>query len=381
MNAPFPAIDAAAAQRPLRRVMAWGTADRDKPRNRILLDALRDADFELQEVHADVWAGVADKSRLGRAARLARYLRLVLVYPKLLIQFLLAPRPDALVVGYPAQLDVSMLWPAAKLRRVPILMDLFISIYDTTVHDRALTRPGSLKARLLWGMEWLACRAADRVIIDTAAHARYVEELFDLPAGSVGHVAVGAEIAKFERLPRRAKAGRPRLLFYGQLIPLHGIETILAAACSDRGQAFDWTIIGDGQDASKVAAALGPSGPRHVHWIKWVPYAELPHWIAQSDICLGIFGTSRKAASVVPNKVFQCLASGRHVVTRASLALAELPADAGLTMVEPGSPDRLLDGIEAALAAGCPEPSSHLVNHFSADRLGSQMIRYLEGLQ
>lgn len=363
------------------RVLCWGTGDKGKPRNRILLAALKSAGVEVTEIHQDVWAGIEDKSQLRGPDKMRRYVRWIAAYPRLLLKFLAGPAPDAIVLTYPAQVDALVIWPAARMRNVPILMDLFISLYDTSVVDRQLARPGSLKARLLWLLEWLAIRAADRTIVDTAAHARYIEELFRLPEGSIGNVPVGAEIGDFPQLPQSSANGRPQILFYGQLIPLHGIETVLEAAISARGMAFDWTIVGSGQDAPKVAAMLGESAPSHIRWLSWVPYAELTGWIAKSQICLGIFGGSRKSASVIPNKVYQALASGRHVVTRKSPAMNELPADPGLTLVEPESADALLDGIETALRTGCSAPSRELVESFSLAKIGSSLASTIDDLR
>lgn len=42
---------------------------------------------------------------------------------------------------------------------------------------------------------------------------------------------------------------------------------------------------------------------------------ELPGLIAGHDVCLGIFGTSRRALSVVPTEVYQAAAAGCAVVT------------------------------------------------------------------
>lgn len=365
------------------RIIWWGTSDKGKPRNRILLSALRGAGADVTEIHHDVWNDVEDKSQLSGWQRALRYVRWLAAYPALLLRFLAAPKPDAVMLGYPAQVDLLVLWLAARLRGVPILMDLFISIYDTTVVDRGLARPESLKARLLWALEWLACRAADRVIIDTQAHARYVEELFRLPPGSVGSVPVGVEEGHFQHQPPARPGARPRVLFYGQLIPLHGIEAVLEAALSTRGQAYDWVIIGSGQDAGKVKAALGEVPPGHVTWLPWAPYADLNQWIARSDVCLGIFGGSRKAASVVPNKLYQSLSCGRHVVTRASPAIDELVAGGGegVTLVDAESSEALLDGIEAAVRMGCPPPSSAMLNSFSAERIGARLIEHIHALQ
>lgn len=365
------------------KILLWGTSDKGKPRNRILLSALRSAGADVAEIHYDLWKGIEDKSRLTASHRFLRYARWIAAYPRLLLRFMTAQKPDALVLAYPAQVDVLVIWLAAKLRGVPILMDLFISIYDTTVVDRELAQPRSLKARLLWWLEWLACRAADRVITDTGPHARYIEELFRLPPGAVGSVPVGVEAEHFQPQPPARPGARPRILFYGQLIPLHGIGTVVEAALSSRGKAFDWIIIGSGQETPKLASALGKEPPSHVRWIDWAPYPELNDWIRRSDICLGIFGKSRKAASVVPNKVYQSLSCGRHVVTRASPALDELLSgnDKGITLVEAESSEALLDGIEAAVREGCPPPSPALVGEFSSERIGSRLIHYLEGLR
>lgn len=358
------------------KVLLWGTCDKGKPRTRILLEGLRAAGAEITEVHRDVWSGVEDKSQLGALARAGRYLAWIAAYPGLLARFAAAPRPDVVFLAYPAQIDALVLWAAARLRRIPVAMDLFISLYDTAVIDRGLTGRGSPKARLIRGLEWLACRAADRVLIDTGPHARYIEELFALPADSVGSVPVGAETGDFPRQPPVQPGERPRILFYGQLIPLHGIRTVLDAALSERGRNFDWVIIGSGQETPVVEARLGSASPAHVTWKRWVPYEELAGEIRNSDLCLGVFGTSRKAASVVPNKVYQCLASGRHVVTRASPAMDELApdGDSGLTLVEAGSADALLDGIEASMARGFLPASADLAASFSIETIGQRLL-------
>ncbi len=365
------------------KVLLWGTSDKGKPRNRILPDALRAAGAEVSEIHHDLWQGIEDKSQLRASQRALRYIRALAAYPVLLLRFMTAPRPDAIYLAYPAPIDALVIWPAARLRGVPILLDLFLSIYDTTIVDRVLAKPGSLKARLLWGIEWLACRAADRVILDTGPHARYIEELFHLPAGTVGNVPVGVEADRFPRHPPARPGTRPRILFYGQLIPLQGIDTVLKAALSSRGEAFDWVIIGSGQDSEKLTSALGDKGPSHMTWIDWVPYSELNAWIGRSDICLGVFGRSRKAGSVVPNKAYQCLSSGRHVVTRASPAMDELLSgtEPGITLVEAGSSEALLDGIEAAIHQGCPPPSPALLDRFSSETIGTRLIDYLRALR
>jgi len=117
------------------------------------------------------------------------------------------------------------------------------------------------------------------------------------------------------------------VLFYGQFIPLHGIGTIIEAARLLRYAPIQWTLVGRGQEAPRIRAMLAEDPLSALHWVEWVPYDQLDEWIKRADVCLGIFGTSEKAASVIPNKVFQIVASGLPLVTRDSPAIRELLTD------------------------------------------------------
>lgn len=323
------------------RVVFWGTCDLGKPRNRILLRGLRENGVEVVPCHADVWGGVEDKSQVaGSGRRLRLLLRWLLAYPGLLLRYLRLPRHDAVLVGYLGQLDVLLLRPFA---RAPVVWDAFLSLYDTVVQDRALLSPRNPLARLLFAWEWLACRAADRVLLDTRAHAAWFAETFRLAPDRVEAVPVGAEPEAFPFAgPLPAPGPRVRVLFYGQLIPLHGVDTILRAARLVRAEGFDWTLIGDGQEGETVRRMLDEEPLPRLEWVRWVPYEELAERIRGADVCLGIFGASGKAARVIPNKVYQVLSVGRPLITRDGPAVRELlQEEPGLHLVPPADPEAL----------------------------------------
>jgi glycosyltransferase involved in cell wall biosynthesis len=310
------------------RVLSWGTCDFGKPRARILRDGLRALGVQVDEIHTDVWRGVEDKSQLsGFLARIGITLRWLAAYPRLLWKLARAPKPDLLLVGYPGALDVLLARPIARWRGIPVAWDAFMSLYDTVVDDRKMLAPRSLRARWLQRLERRAFRCADFAFMDTATHARRMETLFGLPDGSLGAVPVGVEVQHFMRpaTEREHIPGAPlKVLFYGQFIPLHGVATIVEAARMLRDQAIDWTLVGRGQDAAKIRAMLDADPLPRLAWIDWVPYDELAGYIAAADLCLGSFGDSAKAASVIPNKVYQALAMGRPILTRESQAIREL---------------------------------------------------------
>ncbi len=368
----MPSAQTASSQRPLD-VLVWGTCDLGKPRTRLMLAALERSGAELTQIHAPVWEGVDDKSVIGKGAALKRGLRWLAAYPGLIWRLLRAPRPDVIVVGYLGQLDVLVLWPFARLRGVPVVWDAFLSLHDTIVADRRKLGPRHPLARLIRAWEWLACRAATRVVLDTEAQADLFRDTYRLPPDKVTSAFVGAEATAFPALPPRDPETRAKVLFYGQFIPLHGIATIVEAARLAGDRPIDWEVIGTGQMAGEIRDNLAADPPAALDWVEWVPYPELAQRIAGADVCLGVFGTSDKAGRVIPNKVFQILSAGRPLVTRDGPGIRELvPAGApGIGLVPPGDPAALLTAVELLLAeAPCP-PDLHaeLRARFSLDAL------------
>jgi glycosyltransferase involved in cell wall biosynthesis len=326
------------------KVLYWGTYDTGKPRNRILLRGLKECGVQVSECHYDLWSGVEDKSQIrGVWQKIIFFLKWLCSYPKLILQFFQVEKPDVIVVGYLGHVDVIVIWLFAKVRRTPVVWDAFISLYDTVVIDRKLIGQNNPLAILLFAWEWLACRAADLVILDTHAHAQFFVEQFGLSREKVRSVFVGVEPEKFPRnstdtgcLDRKFTT----VLFYGQFIPLHGIETIVEAARILKDENINWVLIGKGQEALKIQKLLDESSLEKLTWKDWVEYESLISYIHQADICLGIFGESPKASRVIPNKVYQILASGKPLITRISPAIKELLSEKtpGVILVPAASP-------------------------------------------
>jgi len=337
---------------PPLRVLAWGTYDLSKPRVRILLRALREVGTEVTECHADVWGETVDKSQIkGLKSRLLFLLRWLSAYPRLLWCWFRQPKPDVVFIGYLGQVDVLILWPFAKLRGTPIVWDAFLSLYNTVIEDRKMFSSKHPVARLLYALEWLSCRAADRVVLDTRAHADYFVERFKISREKTDAVFVGAEVDKFQALEQSRDPQQPfTVLFYGQFIPLHGIPTIIKAARLLKNEDIRWVLIGKGQEEMLVRAMLDEQPLDKLEWIRWVEYEKLIDHIARADVCLGIFDDGQKASRVIPNKVFQIFAAGRPLITRESPAIYELAQgpQAGVYLVSPNDPDALADAVRRA---------------------------------
>lgn len=306
------------------RVLAFGTYERDYPRNAQVAACLRRAGVEVVERHVPVWEGQEHKWDVGPRSAL----RLAAAQARLLVP----PRGgfDVVRVGYPGHLDMAAAKLAARGR--PIVFDPLVSLSDSFVADRGRFAPGSAPARALEWIDRSALRAADLVVADTETHADFLAELAGIPRERVAVCLVGAEERLFRPAPS-PQAATPRpgpftALFVGKLIPLHGLETIVAAA--RLAPEIRFRVIGSGQLESALADA-----PANVERVAWVPYNELPAEQWRAGCVLGVFGTSAKAGRVIPNKAFQALACGAPLVTGGTEGARELLADGVSALLVP----------------------------------------------
>jgi glycosyltransferase involved in cell wall biosynthesis len=112
------------------------------------------------------------------------------------------------------------------------------------------------------------------------------------------------------------------VLFYGRFLPLHGTDTIVEAA-GILGERPQVVMIGSVPERAAAEARARAAGTRIV-WRDDVPLAALPAELEAAAVVLGVFGPGRKAAMVVPNKVYQAAAVGRPLVTRDGPGLREV---------------------------------------------------------
>lgn len=239
--------------------------------------------------------------------RLARALR----------EAIAARRPRCVVVPYPGHGVVATVRATTD---VPVVLDLFLSAYDTVVEDRRVVEPGSLAASWLQNVDRRACANADLVLLDTPANAAYVAELTGLPAERFGWMPVGDPDAPNAPAPFRTPIdGRLRVLFFGTGVPLHGLSVLIDAVAE--APAIDLVLVGG--TANERADAVRRLGDRLALEPMFVDRARLQQLLDECHLVAGVFGASSKTQRVVPFKVVHALAAGRPVLT------ADTPAMCG----------------------------------------------------
>jgi glycosyltransferase involved in cell wall biosynthesis len=322
------------------RLLWIGTYESDYPRTRVLVSGLRQLGVEVVECHRPVWELTRHKAgRFLSPARLPCTAgRFAAAWTALALEQRRIGPVDAVVAGYPAQLDAPFAAACARARQVPLVVDAMISLSDTLLGDRR--RVGKLAGASLERLDRLAVRRADMLMTDTESHAAYFVSQLGAGRKQTAVVPVGAEPELFPPTPQ--PQGEVRALFYGKLSPLHGLETVIAAARMPGVPPL--RLLGDGQLRPWLEAELVLDRPPGLQHLNWVPYERLGAELEAASICLGIFGASEKARRVVPNKVYQAMAVGRPIVTADTPAARELLRDDESAILVPA-------GDAAALAA------------------------------
>ena len=311
-------------------VLWWGRFDASYSRNRILRKLFGELGWQVRDFHPTF-------SSMGDWEARLRWL----------------PKADLVWVPCFRQRDLAAASRWARRYGIPLIFDPLISAYDKQVDERGKLSADSLRAKRLLAWEQALFQRADRIVADTPAHADYYARVLGVESRKLDVVYVGAEEAKFRPgpLPPERSEEPQEALFYGSFIPLQGPQVVVEAAMLYTGPPVKWVLLGQGPLRSVCEERA--RGLEAVRFEDWLPYERLPERIQRADILLGVFGITPKAGRVIPNKVFQSLASGRVVVTRSAAAYPEalLAGDSnGLEWVPAGDAQALADRV--AVLAG-----------------------------
>jgi len=335
------------------KICYFGTYEREYPRNRVVIDALRTAGMDVVECHIPVWELTRHKtgrffhplSLLSLAGRIAGgYLRLAARFLRM------AGGIDLVVVGYIGQLDVLLVRTLMVFRGPNrLVFNPLVSLYDTLIDDRGLFAPGSLPARLLFALDRSAFRRSDRILLDTNVHIDYISDKFSIDRSRFERLFVSADESVFKARREKPEEEPFVVLFVGKFIPLHGLDHIIRAAGLLRDDSrIRFRIVGTGQLYDQIMDLCRRLKIDNIEFIDWIPYRDLPREMSRAHVCLGIFSRGGKTARVIPNKVFQGLAVGLPVITGDTPASRELIAgDRDAILVPVGQPAELARAIRS----------------------------------
>jgi len=248
---------------------------------------------------------------------------------------------DLCFVGFYGQ---PLALAASLTQRAPVILDAFVSTYDTLCEDRQVFSTRSLGGRLGFWVDHASCCRAAHVITDTEASADYLARTFGLVREGLSAVPVGCDETIFSPRSAERVADRFEVFHYGAFLPLHGGEVIVRAAallrdCPD----VHFTLGGDGPLRRQTAALAQDLALDNVSFPGWIPFEQLPTYIARADVCLGgHFSTIPKAQRVVATKTYQFIAMARPTIVGDGAATREaFEPGRHVLAVPPGDPRAL----------------------------------------
>ena len=248
---------------------------------------------------------------------------------------------DTVFVGFSPQLIMPIWW--WKFKKNTVVIDFFISVYDTMAFDRKKVTPKSMAGRFC---KWIDCRTiknANHIIADTKAHGKYFSSEFGADMNTIEVLYIVADDKIYYRRPQKKKKedeGKFVVVYFGSILPLQGIDVIIKAAAKLKNRDdIKFYIVGPVKD-EKV--------PENVVNIPWLSQKELAEYIAMSDLCLaGHFNKhNNKANRTIPGKAYIYELMGRPMILGDNPATHELFEEDGKHFfVEMSNPQALADKI------------------------------------
>jgi glycosyltransferase involved in cell wall biosynthesis len=361
------------------------------PRYNNLLQGLRDADVRIIECNHEMAGGSEDRLRSVKNPINAFLfgLRLLSSYLIITIKYLKSPSADAILVGYPGYFHVhfARFLKLIKNRDAILIFDIFFSLYDTLVNDRKLIGDASFISKAVHRLEKSSLQASDIVLVDTITHGNTIAEEYGIGKNKLKRIFVGSSFGPpHSPIEIDTQPVDFKVLFIGTYIPLHGIDVILKAAGKlgpDKDIRF--VLVGKGQLRNEMEMLARNLELKNVDFEDWVPTSQLAEKIRSFDLSLGIFGTTKKARSVIPIKVFDICAAGMPVVSADTPAMREAFVHReSAFMVPPGDHNKLAEAIlelktdhklRERLAKGANDLARSV---FSTQKTGAELIEAVD---
>ena len=327
-----------------RRVLWWGRFDPGYSRNRVYISLFRKLGWKVDFFFVKVWPRFGDVEAFFRG-----------------LQF--RAKPDLVWVPVARQRDVLAACRWAHRRNIPVIFDPMISAWDKKVLEQLKWKAEEPRAKKLLAREKKMMAAPDIVCWDTSCHVDFCAQYLDVPRDRLRVLLTGTDESVFkpqeclsegvgsggvDNSPNHPITQSPtfRVLYHGAYLPLHGTEYIVEAARMTQDEGIQWDFLGWG--AYKAATEAKAAGIRNITFLNKVPYVEVPKVIAAHDVVLGVFGTTAKAARVIGNKVYECMACCRPTINEFCTGYPPEAKDCkAIKFVPPGDAKAIADAVRA----------------------------------
>lgn len=303
---------------------------------------------------------------------------------------LLVHRPDIIVATSPQFFTACAGYLVSRLRGVPYVFEL------RDLWPESIRAVGALKASPLLNaierLELFLYHKAAMVVSVTHAFKRNLERR-GIDSAKIHVVTNGADLSRFSKRPRN-EALAQRLGFEGRFIAgyigthgmAHALGTLLEAALLLQEEGRDdirLLLLGDGASKQALRKRAAAMGLRNVTFVDSVPKDEVVDYWSLLDASIIHLRDTELFTTVIPSKLFECMAMGVPVLHGVRGESAEIVERAGAGLVfEPENAGALRNRIvelsgDAALRTMLSTNAVKGAREFDRGRLAETMLTHL----
>lgn len=315
------------------KVLLYGNVFRDY-RSQILIKSLIDSGYHISLVCPDFY-----RSKIVRQFYLME--KVIVILP-LIELFIKAAFADVI---YSPPMNTrfieSAVW-AAKFFNKKLVVEMYISVYDTFVRDKKILKKGekikekqikdekSREAKAMRYKDVLALTKSDYIVHTSRHELTYWEQILDTSIDqNKVFIAPNCNVSNLS-LKRFRQDGVLKICWWGTFIPLHGLDNILQAMKILQGQEVQFTCNLFGIDNSFFDTYVDKIKLNELEDCVFLrkdlsfSNGSLPEYLINNcDLALGIFGNTDKGRNGIPNKLIEALSMRIPTLTMTSPALEE----------------------------------------------------------
>ncbi len=302
---------------------------------------------------------------------------------------------DVIVATSPQLFTPCAAYLASLLKRRPFVFEL------RDLWPESIRAVGAMKSsRILDALEKLELflyRRAAHVV--TVTHA-FQKNLIDrgIPAEKISVTTNGADLCRFNPIPRDeglaarlGLAGKTVVGYVGTHGMAHALDTILRAAHRLKREpaANDvrFMFLGDGAEKASLKAMAAENDLDNVVFLDSVPRSEVVRYWSLVDLALIHLKRTPLFETVIPSKLFECMAMGLPIIHGVAGESARIVARERCgVLFQPESSDELADWI-LELAANpvrrqqLSQRGIEAATRYDRSALAAQMLQILHGVR
>lgn len=253
--------------------------------------------------------------------------------------------PDLVIASSPPTTAGLLGFEIARRCRVPFVYELR-ELWPDKLLAAGQINNGVL-SRIVQRMERVCLKGADAIVVVTEGDKLSLLKE-GLPESRILVIPHGVDnwMAEPLRPAPKTRDGYFNCLYAGALGPFNRAKDILDVAHILAGdRTFFFLIFGDGDEKRKLKRKAAQMGLKDLIFRPITGKKEIFSEMTKADACILTSGEHPQYAQWLPNKVFDYMASGTPVVASAKGEMADLINAGGGTVVEPGDPRNLVNGL------------------------------------